>query len=383
MSNYGFALVMEIIPTVIYSSMMGTTLFALIQLCFMPKQRQSYFLTGLQILLLLHILGELFIYSGAYVYAPSLAGAQFPIRMLLGPALYFYAHATMSPHKKLNKGAYILALLGPCIVIIGMMPFLLGISAEDKLALANPATRDPELYRIAVYTCIYAMLAFSAYTGIYLFASFKLQKEHSSQLMNRFSDIAKRSMTWFKYLLVLWGITWTLFILDFGLGLFGLSWFGSNIFLPAFEAIVLMIFSFLALRQPIIKESEKGTVVDNPKRQPSLPLEKMKSIAKQLKCAMEQESLFLEEDLSLKKLSESIDVSENHISETLSQFLHSNFFHFVNSYRVEEAKSMLVSSTKTVAEIAYASGFNSKSTFNTAFKKMTNVTPTEYRKANS
>jgi len=183
--------------------------------------------------------------------------------------------------------------------------------------------------------------------------------------------------------LVLWGITWTLFILDFGLGLFGLSWFGSNIFLPAFEAIVLMIFSFLALRQPIIKESEKGTVVDNPKRQPSLPLEKMKSIAKQLKCAMEQESLFLEEDLSLKKLSESIDVSENHISETLSQFLHSNFFHFVNSYRVEEAKSMLVSSTKTVAEIAYASGFNSKSTFNTAFKKMTNVTPTEYRKANS
>ncbi len=253
-------MVIDVVPTINYSCMMGISLFVLMQLSLQAKTRQTLYLAGLQLLLLIHILGELFIYSGAYVYAPSLAGAQFPIRMLLGPALYFYAHATMSPVKQLKKRAFLLALLGPLIVIIGMLPFMLGISAEEKLALANPETRDPDLYRIALYTCIYAMAAFASYTGAYLYAAFKLQRSHSQQLMNRFSDMEKRSMGWFKLLLMFWGLTWTLFILDFGLGLFGLRWFGNDVTLPAFEALVLMVFSLFALRQPIIKDSEKGTL---------------------------------------------------------------------------------------------------------------------------
>ncbi len=94
---------------------------------------------------------------------------------------------------------------------------------------------------------------------------------------------------------------------------------------------------------------------------------------------MQNDLLYLEDDLSLKKLSESMSVSENHISETLSQFLDTNFYHFVNKFRVEHAERNLLSSNKTIAEIAFASGFNSKSTFNTAFKKITGLTPTAFR----
>lgn len=375
----GTSVVIDIAPTIIYSCMMGISLFVLLQLSLQSKTRQTFYLAGLQLLLLLHILGELFIYSGAYVYAPSLAGAQFPIRMLLGPALYFYAHATMSPIKHLNKSAFLLALLGPLVVIIGMLPFMLGISAEEKLNLANPDTRDPQLYRIALYTCIYAMVAFASYTGAYLFASFKLQRNHSLQLMNKFSDVEKRSMNWFKFLLVLWGLAWGLFIIDFGLGLFGLSWLGSNIIVPVMEAVVLMVFSLFALRQPIIKDSERGIATSQQQRQPSLTQDRMKAVSSKLKSAMQNDLLYLEEDLSLKKLSESINVSENHISETLSQFLNTNFYHYVNELRIEHAKCSLLSTKKTVAEIAYASGFNSKSTFNSAFKKITGVTPTAFR----
>ncbi|NVK56808.1 MAG: helix-turn-helix transcriptional regulator [Alteromonadaceae bacterium] len=362
---------------------MGISVFVLMQISLKSKTRQTLYLLGLQLLLLIHIWGELFIYSGAYVYAPSLAGAQFPVRMLLGPALYFYAHATMSPVKQLSKRAFFVGLLGPLIVIIGMLPFLLGISAEEKLALANPATRDPDLYRIALYTCIFAMVAFASYTGAYLYAAFKLQRNHSLQLMTRFSDVEKRSMNWFKLLLMFWGLSWMLFILDFGLGLFGLRWFGSDVLLPVFEAIVLMVFSLFALRQPIIKDSEKGISTQQEKRQPSLAPDRMEAVSGKLKSAMQNDLLYLEDDLSLKKLSEHVNVSENHISETLSQCLNTNFYHFVNEFRIEHAKSNLLTSTKTVAEIAYASGFNSKSTFNTAFKKITNVTPTAFRNEHS
>lgn len=87
----------------------------------------------------------------------------------------------------------------------------------------------------------------------------------------------------------------------------------------------------------------------------------------------------MQDDLSLNRLSESIAVSDNHISETLSQYLSTNFFHFVNGFRIEEAKKRLHDKEKQVSTIAYEVGFNSKSTFNTAFKKFVGTTPSAYR----
>ncbi|WDE08376.1 helix-turn-helix transcriptional regulator [Thalassomonas viridans] len=356
------------------------TVFALFDVASRPRQRQSVYLGGLLVLLLIHILGELFIYSGAYQYAPALAGAQFPIRMLLGPALYFYALATMSPEKTLPKKAYILALLGPLIVILGMLPFIFGITPEEKLALADPATRDAELFQIALLTCLFAMLSFIFFTGIYLAATFKLQSRHRLQLMERFSAIEKRSMDWFKVILVLWGCVWFLFTLDYGINFLGWSWFGAGIVLPVFEALVLMIFAHFALKQPVLEEADKGEPQTRQPRTTTLELSQMEQIADKLKTVMAKDALFLEDELSLKRLSDAVSVSENHISETLSQFLDTNFFQFVNGYRVEQAKSLLVSTDKTVSSIAFEVGFNTKSTFNAAFKKSAGVTPTAYRK---
>ncbi|CAH9050260.1 HTH-type transcriptional activator RhaR [Pseudoalteromonas holothuriae] len=374
----------DIVPTVIYSSMMGMTIFALVDVASRDKHKQSLYLIGLLALLLVHIIGELFIYSGAYQYAPALAGLQFPIRMLLGPALYFYAFATMSPEKALPKKAHILALLGPVIVIIGMLPFIFGITSDEKLAMANPATRDPELFKIAVFTCVFSMCTFIVFTGLYLAATFKLQNQHCLQLMERFSDIEKRSMNWFKTVLVLWGFVWLFFSLDYGISFIGWTWFGSGAILHLFEALVLVIFCHFALKQPLLSDSDKGQPQSKQPRTATLDEATMALIASKLKNAMSEEALFLEEELSLKRLSDVISVSENHISETFSQCLHTNFFQFVNSYRIKQAMSLLTSTNKTVSVIAYDVGFNSKSTFNTAFKKIAGATPTAYRsQANS
>lgn len=368
----------EIVPTVIYSSMMGMTLFALFDVMNRPRQRPNLFLSGLLLLLLTHILGELFIYSGAYVLAPGLAGLQFPLRVLLGPALFFYAFSVMSPDKQLPKKAYFIALLGPVIVLSAMLPFL-SISPEDKLAMANPATRDPELFKVALFICTFAMFTFVVFTASYFLLTFKLQKQHRQQLMQRYSSIEKRSMDWFRFVLILWGCVWLLFTMEYSLGFLGIKWFGSGIVIPTLEALVLLTFSHYALKQPILEESEKTPVTTKQARTYTLELEQMKQVADKLKLAMTGEQLFLEEDLSLKRLSEVTSVTENHISETLSQHLNTNFFQFVNGYRVEQAKSLLVSTENNVSTIAYEVGFNSKSTFNAAFKKSTGTTPTAYR----
>ena len=154
----------HVLATILYSSIMGITIFALLEVFKRPSNRQNVYLKGLLLLLLIHSAGELFLYSGAFVYAPSLVGMHLPFRVLLGSALYFYAYASMSPDKANDKRMVVLALSGPVVVVLGMLPFIFMISPVEKIALASPSTRDPELWKIAVFTCFFTTFVFIFYT---------------------------------------------------------------------------------------------------------------------------------------------------------------------------------------------------------------------------
>jgi AraC-like DNA-binding protein len=369
----------NVLPTIIYSAMIGMVVLALLDVVRRPQQRQTVFLQGLLLLLLVHLGGELFIYSGAYVYAPGLAGAQFPFRVLLGPALYFYAHASMSAEATISKRLWGLALSGPVLVVLAMLPFMFALSPEEKLALANPATRDPVLWKIAVFTCLAAAILFVAFTALFLAATFKLHNDHRRQLMDRFAEIDQRSLDWLRPVLILWGLAWFMYAIEFSLTALGLIWAGSGILLPAIEAIALGIFIQKALNQKVLQGQEKGTPQTEKQRPALLSVEKMQLVSAKLQSSMEEDHLYLQDDLSLNKLSNAISESENHISETLSQFLDTNFFQYVNNYRVEAAKVALRDKNRLITSIAYDVGFNSKSTFNTAFKKQVGQSPSAYR----
>ncbi|NQZ82509.1 MAG: helix-turn-helix transcriptional regulator [Colwellia sp.] len=369
----------NLFPTVIYSCMMGMTVFALLEVFNRPKERQTFFLKGLLLLLLMHLAGELFIYSGAFVYAPGLVGAHLPFRALLGPALFFYAHATMSPDKAIDKRLWALASSGPILVLLAMLPFIFMISPAEKLALANSATRDSELWKIAIFTCLSTTFVFISYTVLFLIMALKLHNAHRQQLMERFSDIEQRSVDWFRPVLLIWGAVWLMYAVEFSLGALGWFWFGSGKLLPVLEVFALAIFMQKALSQKVLNESEKGLPRSNQIRAVLLSVDKMQLIASKLEHAMKEDKLFLQDNLSLNKLSESISETENHISETLSQFLNTKFFQFVNNFRVEEAKKALQDRGKLITSIAFDVGFNSKSTFNTAFKKVVGYSPSAYR----
>jgi len=375
----------HLLATILYSCIMGITILALLEVFKRPNERQNVYLKGLLLLLLIHSAGELFLYSGAFVYAPDLVGIHLPFRVLLGPLLYFYAYASMSPDKGTNKRMMGLALSGPIIVVLGMLPFIFMIGPAEKIALAMPSTRDPELWKIAVFTCLFTTFVFIFYTLFYLVAALKLHDNHRQQLMERFSEIELLSLDWFKPVLFIWGAVWLMHAIEFSFGALGWRWFGSGILLPILEVIALAIFIQKALSQKVLVESDKGVArVSQPNKNETrtalLSAEKMKLVASKLEHAMKEDKLFLQENLSLNKLSESISESENHISETLSQFLDTKFFQFVNGFRVEEAKVALQNSDKLITSIAYDVGFNSKSTFNTAFKNLVGHSPSVYRK---
>ncbi|WP_298903807.1 AraC family transcriptional regulator [uncultured Psychroserpens sp.] len=105
---------------------------------------------------------------------------------------------------------------------------------------------------------------------------------------------------------------------------------------------------------------------------------------KKLTSIMEEEKPYLNFELTLQKLAIQTDIPERDLSLLINHDLNKHFFDFINEYRINDAKALLNDPTKkelTVLEILYEVGFNSKSSFYTAFKKVTNQTPSAYRKS--
>jgi AraC-like DNA-binding protein len=103
-----------------------------------------------------------------------------------------------------------------------------------------------------------------------------------------------------------------------------------------------------------------------------------------LEAFMDQQKPFLRFNLTLSELADSIGQKKRELSQFINTYHELTFQDYVNKYRVEEAKRLIKESRKTgktILEIVYESGFNSKSAFNFAFKKHTRTTPTAYRKS--
>ncbi|MBC7937479.1 MAG: helix-turn-helix transcriptional regulator [Rhizobacter sp.] len=107
------------------------------------------------------------------------------------------------------------------------------------------------------------------------------------------------------------------------------------------------------------------------------------TLTARLSLLMENERLFLENELTLPAVAEKLGISIHDASYLINETTGQNFYNFINKYRVAEAKKLLASATieeLNILGIAYAAGFNSKTTFNTTFKKLVGVSPSQYSK---
>ncbi len=117
----------------------------------------------------------------------------------------------------------------------------------------------------------------------------------------------------------------------------------------------------------------------------SLSNNKYQHIQQSISDLIDIEQVYKDPEVSLKMLAEKLNCSKEHISQVINTEYKQNFNTLINNHRIEEAKSLLKkynSKEKTVLEIAFEVGFNSKTAFNTTFKKQTGYSPTEFRKKN-
>jgi AraC-like DNA-binding protein len=153
---------------------------------------------------------------------------------------------------------------------------------------------------------------------------------------------------------------------------------------PAFY--ILLVLALLSVAGGILRfyiNKKRRTKKTKKYKTSALDAERADEILPKLLVLMEKEKIYLNADLTLKKLSERLMIHYNHLSQIINEKLQFSFNDFVNKYRIEEAKKKLLDPAegkKTVLEIAYDTGFYSKSVFNTAFKKFTGMTPSQFKK---
>jgi AraC-like DNA-binding protein len=112
-----------------------------------------------------------------------------------------------------------------------------------------------------------------------------------------------------------------------------------------------------------------------------LNAEQVAILSAQLATLMEKDKLFLDNELNLATVAGKLGISIHETSFLINETTKDNFYNFINNYRVEEAKKLLASAKMeelNILGIAFASGFNSKTTFNTTFKKLVGISPSQY-----
>ncbi len=235
----------------------------------------------------------------------------------------------------------------------------------------------------------------------YLIYSSLNLKTYLSNLENYYSDTEKMNMNWLKLITILslvimivlnflhWGAFFHIMAREKGdifmsINLLGLI---SVILIIAYHIVNMPeIFKINNIMDQGDEENETASERKEKYARQSLSDDSQDDILEKLNVHMSNEKPYLRDSVSIKDLSEELSIPAHHLSIVINNKLKMNFYNFINGYRVEEAKIILQANSSldaSILSIAFSVGFNSKSTFNNVFKKMTGFTPSEYRvKAN-
>lgn len=230
-------------------------------------------------------------------------------------------------------------------------------------------------------------------SGYYLIRTFRRLTQYRNRLKDLFSSNEDREMLWIYGLLVVVGSVWLVFFFAvISDNFFDYKLIGQHA--GGFMA-VLLIWSLAVwgLRQKPgfagrYLDAEASVAVDGlvedtaqqKYQRSALSSERAERIIQKIETSMAQDKLYLDANLSLLKLSAHIGVTPNYISQTLNERMETNFFDHVNKWRIEAAKPKVLEGDETILAIAFAVGFNARSSFYKAFKKETGQTPSDYRK---
>ncbi|WP_165784608.1 helix-turn-helix domain-containing protein [Solitalea longa] len=229
-------------------------------------------------------------------------------------------------------------------------------------------------------------LALPSQAILYWVLSFRRLRQHQKNI-NLFSSANEKiDLLWLQSFLII-----LLIVLIVWLNLVFLNIQPLKEFTPLIYLICIFFLAHFSLKQGEVFDFSPADIrnlseiieVKNPIVKQRLTTDQITTLNDKLNYLMTVDRLYLENELSLPVLSKKLGASPNDTSYLINEIHKENFYNFINRYRIEEAKNLLLDSQYqklSIIGIAYECGFNSKAAFNAAFKKYTGQSPTEYIK---
>jgi AraC-like DNA-binding protein len=295
--------------------------------------------------------------------------------LLYGPIIYLYAQGVIFSDFKLS-GSNLLHLIPFMLLIIILLVKGNQLPGTSEEIIENKLPWQFYLLSALMYTHIF----------IYLGLTYKSLWKYRKIIKTKYSQIDQINLDWLSFSLNTFGLITFISLIHNFIALAE----NRSVFMVTLVLLLIFIFYFVnhvilkALRQPEIfagiAQNEATKYLGS-----NLTQDQIERYKRRLLDLFRSEKPYLNPEVSLTDLSEKLSVSTKNLSQVINQSFNKSFFDFINSYRINEAQQIFKESTDeklTVLEVMYQAGFNSKSSFNTAFKKETGQTPSEFRKKN-
>lgn len=329
----------------------------------------------------------LFITKQYYEY-PHLLGLEIPFPLLHGPFLYLYTSSLTNQTS--NRSLRFLHFAPFVLAYLPMIPFLFSTAQHKILTYENQGGGYE-------WIMIPLSIAWNISGIVYVTLSLIKLRKHKKNIADQFSYTEKINLDWLRYLILGLSCVWiavifgkgeqvfaTVVVYVFFIGYFGIKQTG--------------IFSHhLSIPDTSPQPSTENEIEETPYSIPTTEstLEKGKylksglnenelfTIHDQLTSLMQKERLYTNPELTLADTAQQLKVHPNYLSQVINSVVKKNFYDYINSQRVEEFSRLVMNPQNqkyTLLSLAYECGFNSKTSFNRNFRKVTGLSPSEYLK---
>ncbi|MGK0364553.1 MAG: AraC-like DNA-binding protein [Saprospiraceae bacterium] len=312
-----------------------------------PKHTSNYFLGAFLLSMSVRIGKSVFFYFNSQL---SVTYLQIGLTgcLLIGPFLFFYLKSILKPESNINRNWW-----HHGVILFPMMAVIFTMYSEGE---------DFSLWRRRIVLGIYCTwLAYSILAGF-----------TARELLHKiFTPKAKLTNIeiWMASIFIgntfIWGAYFFAGFMSYILG-----------------ALLFSFFLYLLILLLFFAKKKDSIIFQNGKKNSPIPNAEADRLMLQLKELMTAKELYKNPNLKLADMASELQVLPHTISKILNEHHGYNFSHFLNEYRIEQAKELILSNQDYTFEgIGYDSGFNSKSTFFATFKKFTGTTPAKFKKS--
>ena len=309
------------------------------------------------------LIERLLVETGAIHSIPHLLGVSYPLSFTKPPLMFFMALAITQRGFKISKGA-LLHFLPFVFMLLLNLPFY-PLDGEEKIDLVRSFMEKVPSYSSFDF---YFTLSFFFYIGLYIFLSIKRLDEFRAHTLNN------AIVNWYRKLLIIYAVFLVLHLIYFVIQPLG----NFNLDLINQVSMLAMTFIIQGVAYMLIDRSSLTSKTSVPDLG---SLAQLKLDEKRILIALEEDKLYLDDELSLSTFSEKISLPAKYVSQIVNHKFNTSFKRLINQYRINEAKEIMETSGEEkikLIDVGFQSGFNNKVSFYRSFREFENLSPSEY-----